>query len=121
MSDRCLGILVLKTVHERNKKAMTIEPGAVLKRNTLARSGMHYSYEFFKVSHITPKGNIMGWYLPSTRKNQEFTHDTSTDCWRVDPLPTALQRRKRLPTPYEWEAVTVHELRYGVRATSCVA
>ena len=94
--------------------------GAILKQNTLARLGAHYSYEFFLVSAITEKGNVTGWPLTATRTNEYHDHDVSTDCWRVCVVPTADTRKKRLPKPWSWKLVTEEELRDGVRATSCV-
>lgn len=92
---------------------------AILKYNRLWRAGQHFSYVFFKVSHETAKGNIMGHYIASTRTNEAYTHDYSTDRWIVTPSKTTSKLR-RLPHPALWDTVDEAELEAGVCATSCV-
>ena len=94
--------------------------GTVLKRNTLARLGMHYNYEFFKVSHVTTKGTVMGWPLGSNCTTEYSDHNVRTDRWHVQETESG-SRKKRLAVPYAWEVVTEDEIINGVRATSCVS
>lgn len=93
--------------------------GALLKYNTLWRAGMHYNYVFFKVSHTTDKGTIMGHYIESTRTCEYFDHDVSRNRWRIGDA-SAKSRLQRLKHPSLWEAVTETEIEEGVSATSCV-
>lgn len=99
---------------------MQFESGVILKYNRLWRSGMHYEYTFFKVTHITAKGTIMGKFLHSTRTNEAWDHDARTDCWRVHATQTCGKTR-RLPHPRLWQEVEEEDLVRGIRATSCVA
>ena len=62
--------------------------GSILKYNRLWRAGQHYSYIFFKVSHETAKGTIMGHYIDFTRTYEDVTHDYSTERWIVSPSKT---------------------------------
>tara|TARA_B100000683_G_scaffold67956_3_gene66671 strand:+ start:2520 stop:2813 length:294 start_codon:yes stop_codon:yes gene_type:complete len=93
--------------------------GDLLKYNRLWRAGMHYSYVFFVVTHVTSKGTPMGRYVAPSKKVEQASHDTTTIRWRVDPGRTGGAIR-RLPHPGRWEAVTEEELEHGVVATSCV-
>lgn len=93
--------------------------GAILKYNRLWRAGEHYQYVFFKVSHETAKGTIMGHYIASTRTNEARTHDYSTERWIVSPSKT-MGKLRRLPHPALWDTVDEAELEIGVCATSCV-
>lgn len=97
----------------------TYPPGTVLKYNTLWQSGMHHHYVFFRVSHVTAKGTIMGRYLSSHRTCEAFSHDYSTDRWVV--LSQSEGKLRRLPHPRWWEVMTEEECETGVQATSCVA
>lgn len=92
---------------------------SVLKYNTLWRSGMHYNFIFFKVSHITKKGSVMGRYLTTIKKNEAFDHDYSKDRWIVDASITSSKLR-RLPHPRMWDLTTDSELKHGICETSCV-
>ena len=93
--------------------------GSILKYNRLWRAGQHYSYIFFKVSHETAKGTIMGHYIDFTRTYEDVTHDYSTERWIVSPSKTRGKVR-RLPHPGLWDAMTEAELETRVCATSCV-
>lgn len=94
--------------------------GEILKHNTLWRLGMHYEFEFFMVSHVTPAGNVMGWPLSATKSIERMDHDSITSRWHVDTTqPTG--RVKRLPHKGLWEEVEAKELTHGVRATSCLS
>jgi len=101
---------------------MTLDfrPGDVLKYNTLWKLGQHYSFDFFKISHITPKNNIMGWRLSSTRTNETFDFDAKVDFWTVD-INGANKKLFRLPHPELWDVMTEEEILNGIRRTSCVA
>lgn len=95
--------------------------GSVLKYNTLWRAGAHYSYQFFRVSHVTGKGNVMGWYLASDKKNEYFDHDISKDAWIVDFSHVPSSRCVRLPHTSLWSLISEEEKAAGkVTATSCV-
>ena len=81
---------------------------------------MHYDYVFFKVSRITAKGIVMGRYLHATQTNEDWDHDTRTDCWRVDPMRT-VGKLRRLPKPGLWRVIEDNEIADGITATSCQA
>lgn len=95
--------------------------GDVVKQNTLERLGCHVSYRFFKVTHVTQKGNPMGFYLPFSRKNENINNDFSTDVWFVETSFSSPSKRFRLPRPSLWTLVTEEEKEYGIRATSCAS
>ena len=93
------------------------EAGDVLKYNVTWRAGAHYSFRFFCVTHITPKGTTMGRYMSAERACEYYDHDVSRERWRVG-APTG--RVRRLPHPTLWNRVEPGEIEEGVVATSCV-
>lgn len=101
----------------------SFQSGAVLKYNRLWRSGAHYDFIFFRVSHRTNKGTVMGHYLAAQRTNKERDHDYSTDKWVVlnttDKDKTTMPRR--LPHPALWTQLSPEELEAGIVSTSCVS
>lgn len=94
--------------------------GTILKYNQLWRGGMHYDYKFFKVTHTTLKGNVMGHYIAAERTNEAWDHDYSTDRWIVKPSRIVGKRNRRLPHSRLWEPMNADELEVGIRQTSCV-
>ena len=94
-------------------------PDTILKYNTLWRGGAHYNYIFFRVTHVTKRGTIMGRYLRSQRKVEAWDHDYSTSHWLVE-SGTSESKVRRLPHPSMWKPLTPDELSNGIRATSCV-
>ena len=99
------------------------EDGDVLYFNTLWKSGAHYHYVFFLVSHVTPKGNIMGHYMHSTCEAMDYDVGYCTEEWKVcqpPQLKDALCKARRLPTPKMWTKLTDEQLSNGIRVTNCV-
>ena len=93
--------------------------GTILKYNTSWKAGMHYNYIFFKVSHETKKGYIMGHLIASKRENESFDHDHSTDRWIIEGS-RKISKLRRLKHPQRWESVNEKELIEGIKETSCV-
>ena len=99
----------------------THQPGDILKYNTLWKLGHHFCFEFFKVSHVTAKGSVMGWRLASKSRVEETDGQTfSRKVWIVD-TESSGKSVLRLPHPASWDKVTSEEVSNGVRATSCVS
>ena len=94
------------------------QAGDVLMYNKLWKLGQHYCFDFFKVSHITAKNNVMGSYLSSTRTNEHFDFNESVDLWIVD--TSSLSKKTRLPHPGLWHKMSNEEISNGVRKSSCV-
>lgn len=90
----------------------------ILKCNKLARLGMHYSYDFFKVKHITKKGTVMGHFLEHSNDLLEFTQEIRKNRWRVH--NATVGKVRKLPHPWSWQLVTAQELREGIVASSCI-
>ena len=118
-SKRSSKMYFLHCVGKKSVFWRMFSPGTVLKYNTLWRAGMHYHYVFFRVTHITKRGTIMGRYVQSKEINEEWTHDYSTSRWTVETGPSK-SRIRRLPHPKTWHPLTPDELSDGIRATSCV-
>ena len=91
--------------------------GALLKYNTLWRSGMHHAYVFFKVTHTTPKGTVMGMRVTATWRCEQSDNNSLCERWDIG-LPRGAVRR--LPHPKRWTRVSQKEVKDGVRAVSCV-
>ena len=94
-------------------------PDTVLKYNTLWKAGMHYNYVFFRITHITKRGTIMGRYIRSERTLEEWSHDFTTTRWTVN-SNSSEGKIRRLPHPNLWKVLTPEELSDGICATSCV-
>jgi len=91
--------------------------GALLKYNTLWRSGMHHAYVFFKVTHTTTKGTVMGMRVTATWTCEHSDDNSSCERWDIG-VPHGAVRR--LPHPRRWTRVSQQEVEDGVRAVSCV-
>lgn len=97
--------------------------GDLLKYNRLWRAGMHFDYIFFRVSHMTSKGTIMGHYVPAQRVTEQWSveYQTRTERWTVDSSLSPVGRPRRLPHPSLWRLMTDEDVREGVRDTSCLS
>ena len=93
-------------------------PNAVLKCNKLARHGHHYDYQFFKVTHVTKKGTVMGHYLLHSCNTVEYDISNHVQRWEV--YDTTVGKVRKLPRPWSWELVTQREREEGIVACSCV-
>jgi len=99
------------------------EHGDILYFNTLWKLGAHYHYEFFFVTHVTPKGNVMGHYMHSTCDPKEHGVGYRTEEWRVCQPPQLKDERapaRRLPKPNMWSKLSDEQLSNGIRVTNCV-
>ena len=97
--------------------------GDVLKYNTLWKAGNHYNYQFFRVSHVTEKGNVMGWNLPPDRVLASGADENRTLVltWIVDFSHVPSSRLVRLKNKNLWFLISEEEKEAGkVTATSCV-
>ena len=90
----------------------------VLKHNRLWRAGAHYDYEFFVVSHVTPKGTPMGWYLECKKTYLKGDSNYSTVHFKAN--ISKRDKLKRLRNPRMWDKMDASEIEKGVVATSCV-
>jgi len=84
--------------------------GALLKYNTLWRSGMHHAYVFFKVTHTETNGTVMGTRVTATRKCERRDDNSSCERWDIG-LPRGAVRR--LPHPKRWTRVSQQEVEDG--------
>ena len=91
--------------------------GALFKYNTLWRSGMNHAYVFFKVTHTTTKGTVMGMRVTATWMCEQSDNNSSCERWDIG-LPRGAVRR--MPHPRRWKRVSHQEVKDGVRAVSCV-
>ena len=109
---------MIESIESRKKRKYA--SGTIFKYNELWKSGAHYDYRFFKLSHYGPKGKPMGHYLNCTKHYVSFDQTKTRVVFKLNNEPVS-GRAERLRHPLLWEECTEYELSNGIGAENVVS